>query len=95
MVDVVTNHFGYNGSPSSVRYNAFNPFNDQSYYHPYCSIDYSDITSIQNCWTGDATVSLPDLRTEDSRVQDMFNKWVTKFVSNYSSTLFLITSRSF
>ena len=42
MVDVVVNHNGYNGAPSSVDYSKFNPFNKQSYFHPYCSIDYSD-----------------------------------------------------
>lgn len=27
MVDVVTNHMGYYGSPDSVDYSVFNPFN--------------------------------------------------------------------
>ena len=45
MVDVVVNHNGYNGAPSSIDYSVFNPFNDQSYYHPYCSIDYSDTSN--------------------------------------------------
>ena len=41
MVDVVVNHNGWNGTPSSIDYSTFNPFNDQSHYHPWCSIDYT------------------------------------------------------
>lgn len=44
MVDVVVNHFGYAGDPTQVNYASFNPFNSQSYFHPYCPItnwDYS------------------------------------------------------
>lgn len=85
MVDIVTNHMGYNGGPSTVQYDAFHPFNNQSYYHPYCAVDYSNLTSIEQCWTGDATVALPDLRTEDANVQAMWNSWVSSFVKNYTS----------
>jgi alpha-amylase len=54
-----------------------------SYYHPYCSIDDTNVTSIKVCWEGDNTVSLPDLRTEDSDVLAMWNSWVTPLVSKY------------
>ena len=51
MVDVVVNHFAWYGSPSSVNYASFTPFNSQSYFHPYCPIttdDYSsDITAVE------------------------------------------------
>lgn len=33
---------------------------------------------------GDNTVSLPDLRTEDANVQDTFNDWIARIVSEYS-----------
>lgn len=56
----------------------------QSYFHPFCLIDYNDQNSIKNCWEGSNTVSLPDLRTEDSNVQSTFNEWITKLVSDYS-----------
>jgi len=85
MVDVVTNHMGYNGAATTVQYSTFNPFNSQSYYHPYCAIDLNNITSVQDCWTGDDVVSLPDLRTENSNVQAMWNKWITQLVQNYTS----------
>ncbi|KAH9822861.1 glycoside hydrolase family 13 protein [Teratosphaeria destructans] len=74
----------YNGDSSSVDYSDFNPFNSAEYYHSYCAIDYSNSTSEQQCWMGDEVVSLPDLRTEDSDVQDGFNSWISELVSNYS-----------
>ncbi|KAK4540157.1 hypothetical protein LTR36_009743 [Oleoguttula mirabilis] len=87
MVDVVVNHNGYNGAPSTVDYSVFNPFNDESYYHPYCSIDYSDTgntTNIEQCWVGDTSVPLPDLRTEDADVAAGYQTWITQLVSDYS-----------
>ncbi|KAF2768834.1 alpha-amylase [Teratosphaeria nubilosa] len=84
MVDVVTNHMAYNIDPSAVHYSDFNPFNSSEYYHPYCAIDYSNTISEQQCWMGDEVVSLPDLRTEDSDVQDGFDSWISELVSNYS-----------
>ena len=59
-------------------------FSQQSYYHPFCLIDYSNATSIQVCWEGDNTVSLPDLRTEDSDVLSVWESWITSLVSTYS-----------
>jgi hypothetical protein len=35
--------------------------------------------------TGSNTVSLPDLRTENSDVASVFNTWIAKLVSDYSS----------
>ena len=47
MVDVVVNHNGWNGSPDTVDYSSFNPFNDKSQYHtPYCPIDYLSLIHI-------------------------------------------------
>ncbi|KAF4125157.1 alpha-amylase [Geosmithia morbida] len=86
MVDIVTNHMGYEGCGACVDYSIFNPFDSDSYYHPYCAIDYgsTDITEIQDCWEGDGIVSLPDLATEDSDVLDMWNSWIAELVSNYT-----------
>ena len=42
MVDVVVNHNGWSGAPSTVDYSVFKPFDRESQYHPYCAIDYSD-----------------------------------------------------
>ncbi|CAK4006853.1 alpha-amylase [Lecanosticta acicola] len=85
MIDVVPNHSAWNGSPTSINFTQLNPFNQASYYHmPYCPIDYNNATSLVDCWIGDTTVSLPDLKTEDPTVQSMWNSWVSNFVANYS-----------
>jgi hypothetical protein len=57
---------------------------EESYYHPFCLIDYSNATSELVCWEGDNTVSLPDLRTEDSDVVSMYGTWIGQLVANYS-----------
>jgi len=84
MVDIVTNDMGYAGCGDCVDYSIFNPFNDESYYHPFCLIDYSNATSIQVCWEGDNTVSLPDLATEDSTVLSMWETWIAQLIQNYT-----------
>jgi len=84
MVDVVTNHFAYKGCGACVDYSIFNPFNSASYFHPFCLIDYSNQTSIEQCWEGDNTVSLPDLRTENSAVRAIWNDWIAQMVATYS-----------
>ncbi|KAF2166522.1 glycoside hydrolase family 13 protein [Zasmidium cellare ATCC 36951] len=84
MVDVVPNHMGSISSQTTVDYSKFNPFNKQSYFHKPCNIDYNNQTSVTQCWLGDNIVSLPDLRTEDSNVANMWNTWIGQLVSNYS-----------
>ncbi|GAB7358647.1 hypothetical protein MBLNU230_g3877t1 [Neophaeotheca triangularis] len=83
MVDVVTNHFGYNGSPSQVDYSVFNPWNEERYFHEYCSIDYTSELSTQICWEGDTTVSLPDIRTEDDDIRSTWQDWIRDLVNEY------------
>ena len=84
MVDIVVNHNAWNGSPSSVNYTAFHPFNNASNYHPFCEVDYSNTTSLENCWLGDTNVPLPDLKTESSAVASGYQTWISQLVSNYS-----------
>lgn len=84
MVDVVANHMGFAGPPANVKYENFVPFNSSSSYHPYCAIDYNDASTVQKCWMGDTVVSLPDLRTEDTAVQNGLNQWISQLVQNYS-----------
>jgi len=86
MVDVVTNHMGYNGCGNCVDYGRLKPFDSRSYFHDFCMIDYNneDSPSIQVCWEGDDTVSLPDLRTEDSNVRAIWKDWITQLISKYS-----------
>lgn len=40
---------------------------------------------LHQCWLGDNTISLPDLRNEDHEVQQILGSWVSQLVSNYSS----------
>lgn len=93
MVDVVVNHMAYYCGPAldgscgpgnTVDYSSFTPFNSQSYFHPFCEINYNNKTSILDCWEGDEIVPLADLRTEDSDVQSLFNSWITNLVKQYS-----------
>ncbi|KAI9647735.1 hypothetical protein NHQ30_004121 [Ciborinia camelliae] len=72
------------GPGNSTDYSIYEPFNSASDYHPFCFIDYSNKTSIQVCWEGSNTVSLPDLRTEDQNIRDTWNHWITDLVANYS-----------
>lgn len=47
MVDVVVNHFAYNGAPEDVDYSVYNPFNSYSqFHHPYCQINYADNSNL-------------------------------------------------
>jgi alpha-amylase len=84
MVDIAPNHMGYASSPANVDYSAFTPFNKQSYFHPYCTINDNDDTSVKQCWLGSSNVTLPDLRTEDAAVQTIFNTWIAQLVKNYT-----------
>jgi alpha-amylase len=86
MVDIVTNHMGYNGCGNCVDYSRFKPFNSLSYFHQYCAIDFSNEYSptLQTCWQGDNTVSLPDLRTEDAAVRAIWKDWIAQIVSKYN-----------
>ena len=85
MVDIVVNHNAWAGDADSVDYSTFNPFNKESYYHSSCPIDYDSTDSVQNCWLGDSTVELPDLKTEDDHVAEGYQTWISQLVSNYSS----------
>lgn len=55
MVDVVVNHMGYYcglaqaghcGPQGTIDYSIYNPFDAESYFHPFCEIDYSNATSV-------------------------------------------------
>lgn len=71
-----------------MDYSVFDAFNNQSYFHPYCLItNYNNQSNVENCWLGDTTVSLPDLDTQSSAVQNIWYNWVGSLVSNYSSMI--------
>ncbi|KAJ5724845.1 hypothetical protein N7493_006573 [Penicillium malachiteum] len=86
MLDIVVGDMAWAGNASTVDYSTFNPFNDQKYFHQYelLSEDPTNETCVLDCWMGDNTVSLPDLRNEDQDVQQLLNTWVSQLVSNYS-----------
>jgi alpha-amylase len=62
MVDVVTNHMGYAGCGDCVDYSIFNPFGEESYYHPFCLIDYNNQTNME--LVSDITLECEILLTE-------------------------------
>ncbi|KAJ5623592.1 hypothetical protein N7490_012197 [Penicillium lividum] len=86
MLDIVVGDMAWAGNASTVDYSTFNPFNDQKYFHDYklLSEDPANETCVLDCWMGDNTVSLPDLRNEDQDVQQILGTWVSQLVSNYS-----------
>ena len=88
MVDVVVNHFGWDGSASSVDYSQLTPFNSSSYFHRYCTISQDDYTTrddnVQLCWLGDSNVELPDVNTTEPIVRQMYNTWIANLISTYS-----------
>ncbi|KAJ5753541.1 CAZyme family GH13 [Penicillium nucicola] len=86
MLDIVVGDMAWAGTSSTVDYSKFNPFNDKKYFHGYklLSKDPMNDTCVLDCWMGDNTISLPDLRNEDHEVQQMLGTWVSQLVSNYS-----------
>lgn len=74
MVDVVYNHMG----PTDES--QLQPFNDSSYYHDNCQIDYTSQTSIEQCWLA----NLPDLKQEDSRVSSVLLDWTDQLLNQYN-----------
>ena len=47
MVDVVVNHFAWEGSYTDVDYSSYNPFNDSSYFHSFCQVSNDDYSNNQ------------------------------------------------
>lgn len=81
MVDVVVNNvMSTSLTPDLSTY----MFKDQSQYHPYCPIDWNNITSEQNCWLGDTKVPLPDLNTQNPTVVSGYSTWIKSLVETYN-----------
>ncbi|KAL5529439.1 hypothetical protein ACEPAG_5424 [Sanghuangporus baumii] len=81
MVDVVVNDV-MSLSNTSLDYQSF-LFKDPQYYHPYCPVDFSNITSEQLCWLGDTNVYLPDVKTDDPFVVSTYNSWIQQLVQEF------------
>lgn len=85
MLDVTVNSMAYPGSHSSVDYTTFAaPFNTKSAYHQFCWIDYTNATSILECWLGDDNVALLDVDTESTTIRSTYNTWIENLVSTYN-----------
>ncbi|KIJ17255.1 alpha-amylase [Paxillus involutus ATCC 200175] len=81
MVDVVVNDvMATSTTPDLSTY----MFKDESQYHPYCVIDWSNTTSEERCWLGDTVVPLADINTEDPTVVSAFQDWIKSLVQEYS-----------
>ncbi|KAJ5756500.1 hypothetical protein N7533_006043 [Penicillium manginii] len=75
MADVVANHMG-----GPISDNKPEPLNQESSYHSACTIDYSSQESIENCRIAS---DLPDVNTQSSEIQALFQKWVKWLVTEY------------
>ena len=83
MVDVVVNHFVSKNSTTS--FSSFNPFNEESDFHPKCPItDYNNQTQVEQCWLGDDNLPLADVNTEKDEIVSTYNSWIKALVGNYS-----------
>lgn len=74
MVDVVANHMG---TPISDNQPAL--LNQQGSYHSQCNIDYNNQTSVENCWIA----GLPDVNTENTEIQKLYQDWIRNLISEY------------
>lgn len=84
MVDVTVNSMAWPGAHTAVDYTTFaSPFNSKSAYHEFCWIDYSNSTSILECWLGDDNVALVDVATEQTSIRSTYNTWISDIVSTY------------
>jgi len=81
MVDVVVNNvMALSTNPDLSTF----LFKDKSLYHPYCPVDYSNLTSEQQCWLGDTNVTLPDVKTEDPTVVSTYSNWIQSLVQQFN-----------
>ena len=85
MVDIVLNHLAANATPDAVDYNLFpSPLNSPQSFHPNCTIDYANQSSIEDCWLVDSPPpTLPDIKSEDATVFNAMIASVVKIVQNY------------
>lgn len=83
MVDVVVNHVAAVAGATFETSDSYGPFNTMSDFHPYCVIDYSNETSVEQCWLGDQNLGLPDLNTESQTVIDFWNGWIQNLTATY------------
>ncbi|KAL1862639.1 hypothetical protein Daus18300_008437 [Diaporthe australafricana] len=88
MFDIVVNHMFSPGPRNTTDYSIFTPFNSSRYFHRPCVMDNSNETSVEVCQllNDEATASftLPDIKTEDPVVRDIFQEWISDTVEKYN-----------
>jgi len=60
------------------------PYLLKSLYHPYCPIQWGNITSEQSCWLGDQNVPLPDVDTTNPTVIQKYGEWIQDLIKEYN-----------
>ncbi|CAA91249.1 alpha-amylase homolog Aah2 [Schizosaccharomyces pombe] len=85
LLDVAINSMAINGPLEQMSFEKVIPFNDASFFHPHCWVDYesNDIESVQNCWLGDENLLLADVDTENEVVLSVLEKWIKNVVQEY------------
>lgn len=78
MVDIAPNHVGLTSVAGD--YSNYTPFNETEYFHDECDIVWNVPESERLCWLE----GLPDLRTEDDGVRQVYAAWIKDLVANYS-----------
>ena len=77
MVDVIANHVG----PVGFNFTEIVPFNESTYYHPYCPIkNFTNMTQILYCRLG----TLPDLDQRNPFVRQTLLTWIHDLVRKYN-----------
>lgn len=87
MVDIVVNNI-----PGTTVNDSFSTsdlvadgsiWTDPSEFHPQCWIDYSNQTSVENCWLGDDKLPLMDVNTENKAVISTLQAWISNLTAEY------------
>ncbi|KAG8170038.1 hypothetical protein KVR01_000783 [Diaporthe batatas] len=87
MFDIVVNHVFSPGPQNATNYSMFTPFDSSRYFHRPCVMDNSNETSVEVCQLRDdkstAVFTLPDIKTDDPVVRDIFQDWIRDTVQKY------------
>ena len=88
MFDIVVNHVFSPGPANATDYSIFTPFNSSKYFHRPCVMDNSNETSVEVCQLlndmATAVFTLPDIKTEDPEVREIFQEWIKDTVQKYN-----------
>lgn len=85
MIDITINSIAWPGPPESIEFDTFDsPFNEPESYHPFCWVNWTNATSILECWMGDEKVALLDVFTEKAAIRDTYSSWIKDLVAKYN-----------